>query len=86
MIVHACPYCESEDTGIIDILGNIYSVGCRNCGMTGPHAESADQAETAWNGLCQKICSHCISRPWGRAMAKRIKAMSEEAEHQSEAH
>ncbi|HJD97257.1 Lar family restriction alleviation protein [Mailhella massiliensis] len=81
MMMHACPYCSSEDIGLIDILGRIYSVGCRNCGMTGPQAESADEAEHAWNGLCLKICSHCISRPWGRAMAKRVQAMSEEAEH-----
>ena len=76
---HTCPYCSSDDIGIIDVLGKIYSVGCRSCGMTGPQQPTADAAESAWNGLCLKICSHCISRPWGKAMAKRVRDLSQVA-------
>ena len=80
MTRHACPYCASDDIGIIDVLGKIYSVGCRSCGMSGPQESTVEAAEMAWNGLCLKICSHCISRPWGRVLAKRVKNLSENAD------
>ncbi|WP_418764524.1 hypothetical protein [Mailhella sp.] len=83
MTRHACPYCASDDIGIIDVLGKIYSVGCRSCGMSGPQESTVEAAEMAWNGLCLKICSHCISRPWGRALAKRVKNLSENADDSS---
>lgn len=80
MTRHDCPYCASNDIGIIDVLGKIYSVGCRSCGMSGPQESTVEEAENAWNSLCLKICSHCISRPWGRALAKRVRDMSDAAE------
>ena len=76
MTKHDCPYCASKDIGIIDVLGKFYSVGCRSCGMSGPQESTLEAAEEAWNGLCLKLCSHCISRPWGRALAKRVNEMS----------
>ena len=76
MTKHDCPYCASSDIGIIDVLGKFYSVGCRTCGMSGPQEATLEAAEEAWNGLCLKLCSHCISRPWGRALAKRVSEMS----------
>lgn len=78
--MHACPYCASEDIGIIDVLGRIYSVGCRSCGMSGPQEATVEAAELAWNGLCLKICSHCVSRPWGRALARRMQEMAKAQE------
>ena len=75
-----CPYCGSEDLGIIDILGASYAVGCRNCGMTGPQSESKDGALSSWDGLCAHMCHHCISRPWGKAMARRIARLAKESE------
>ena len=77
MTKHDCPYCASSDIGIIDVMGKFYSVGCRACGMCGPQAPTLDEAEQAWNGLCLKLCTHCISRPWGKALAKRMKEMSD---------
>ena len=79
MTKHACPYCASTDIGIIDVLGKSYSVGCRVCGMSGPQGTTVEEAEKAWNGLCLKFCNHCISRPWGRALAKRVQQLSEAA-------
>ena len=75
-----CPYCGSEDLGMIDILGASYAVGCRNCGMTGPQSDSKDGALSSWNGLCAHMCNHCISRPWGKAMARRIARLAKESE------
>lgn len=62
-----CPYCESEDIGLIDVLGQSYTVGCRQCGMTGPQADNKEEAEALWNKLCQKMCRHCIGRRFKRA-------------------
>lgn len=76
MTKHDCPYCASNDIGVIDVMGKFYSVGCRTCGMCGPQKPTLEDAERAWNGLCLKLCTHCISRPWGRALAKRVKEMA----------
>ena len=80
MTKHDCPYCASNDIGIINVLGKVYSVGCRSCGMSGPQESTLEAAEEAWNALCLKLCSHCISRPWGRALAKRVNEMSRSSE------
>ena len=73
MTKHDCPYRASNDIGVIDVMGKFYSVGCRTCG---PQKPTLEDAERAWNGLCLKLCTHCISRAWGRALAKRVKEMA----------
>lgn len=73
-----CPFCESEDVGIINILERVYAVGCRSCGMTGPQATTLQEAMNLWEQLCDKSCHHCISRPWGKALAKRVAQLSKD--------
>ena len=76
--MHSCPYCDSEDIGVINILNTIYSIGCKSCGMTGPQGENEEDARAKWEGLCHTMCHHCISRPWGKAMIKRVKKLADE--------
>lgn len=75
-----CPYCESDNLGIINIMGERFAVGCKNCGMSGPQSNTENDAITAWDGLCARMCHHCISRPWGKAMARRIAQLARESE------
>ena len=67
-----CPYCEFEDLGILDVLGMSYAVGCRHCGMTGPAAETKEEAEIKWKSLCLKMCHHCIKKHLRRQRAQRV--------------
>lgn len=60
--VMKCPYCESEDIGVIDVLGQSYTYGCRQCGMTGPQANTKEEAKQLWDALCLKLCHHCIRK------------------------
>ena len=57
-----CPYCESEDIGVIDVLGQVYTYGCKQCGMTGPQANTKEEAKQLWDALCLNMCHHCIRR------------------------
>lgn len=83
MKLHKCPFCSSESVGIINILNINYTVGCSGCGMTGPIGETEEQAKSFWEGLCHNMCHHCISRPWGKALLKRVKKLSESIEEEN---
>lgn len=67
-----CPYCSSDNLGIINIMEESFAVGCKDCGMSGPQAHTEADAITSWDGLCARMCRNCISRPWGKAMSRRI--------------
>lgn len=73
-----CPYCDSDSLGIVNIMGESFAVGCKNCGMTGPQSRTEEGAREAWEGLCARICRNCISRPWGKAMARRIARLAKD--------
>ena len=70
---HDCPFCKSTNLGIINVFDESFNVGCKDCGMTGPQAASIDEAIDIWNRLCSKMCSHCITRPFGKAVIARSK-------------
>ena len=67
-----CPYCSSDNLGIINIMGESFAVGCKDCGTTGPQSYTEEGARESWEGLCARMCHHCISRPWGKAMTRRV--------------
>ena len=71
-----CPYCGSEELGFINICGLTFSVSCKDCGMAGPVQHTEEEAVKAFDSLCAKMCSHCISRTWGRKLRDKLKNMT----------
>lgn len=70
--MHKCPYCESTELTLCNILHSEYFVACQSCGMTGPVGYTEERAVELWNALGAKMCRRCISRPWGRKILKRV--------------
>ena len=70
--MHKCPYCESTDLTVKNILHSEYFMACHSCGMTGPVGYTEEHAVQLWAALEAKMCRSCISRPWGKKMLKRV--------------
>ena len=71
-----CPFCGSKELGFINICGLTFAVACKKCGMAGPVQPTEEEAVKAFDSLCAKMCSHCISRTWGRKLRDKLKNMT----------
>ena len=73
----SCPFCGSKARLMAQHFtddSHIYSVGCRRCGMEGPHMHDSGPAIVAWNGLIEErtckrfwtgaemLCSRCANQ------------------------
>lgn len=57
--INGCPGCHETDNiqVMFTVQGQDYYVHCNNCGATGPHAGTEDQAVHRWNQMCGEIRS-----------------------------
>lgn len=43
--------------------------------MAGPVERTEEEAITAFDSLCSKMCSHCISRTWGKKLISKLREL-----------
>lgn len=61
MTLLPCPYCGCPLVTVERNAEGGAVVACGNCGMTGPESVdgSEEEASSAWNALCRKLCRNC---------------------------
>ena len=61
MTVLPCPYCGCPLASVERTVEGGAVVACSSCGMSGPESVDGDEEEavTAWNSLCRKLCRNC---------------------------
>ena len=72
-----CPFCGSDNVGVISIFNVHHCVGCKACGLTGPQSDTEQGAKDLWDSLHAKMCRSCITRPWGQKALKRMQALAD---------